>query len=473
MKHRIKLLKDWKDPNGTEWKAGQVIEIDNKTVAGELIVDGFGVKDTSEEIKSIEQMDGKISETVSKAIDSKMEDISQKTAEKLHAISVKDCSDSDPSHGYIPEKKGDKFSKSELQYGLGQFAADLYNAGESMVAASPRLKKSIERSKDVRTKAAGSGLTVAADDSVGALIPPVLNTMLLDVAEETAVIRPRASVMPVSTMSTVLTQMSDYDRSSGLVYGGCIAYWKGENAELTASAPKIEEIGVNLHALTILSYVSHQAMRFAPFDMGGYLLPKMASAITFKEEDAFINGTGAGMPMGILNAGAKISITAETGQSSTANIIVAKNIDKMYAQLLVEKQASVAWMYSRPELYVWLVNLSRTVGTGGQLAMLYQPSNVVNGTQSALNGLPCIDLEHMPAAATTGDLTLVDWSQYLIADDRSGPEVAQSMHLKFDYGQNAYRIMKYVDGRMTKTTTKKRHKGSNYLAPVVVIATRS
>jgi len=47
------------------------------------------------------------------------------------------------------------------------------------------------------------------------------------------------------------------------------------------------------------------------------------------------------------------------------------------------------------------------------------------------------------------------------------------MHLKFDYDQMAFRIVKYVDGQPANSTYFTRQKGSNTLASIMTIATRS
>ncbi len=57
----------------------------------------------------------------------------------------------------------------------------------------------------------------------------------------------------------------------------------------------------------------------------------MMNAITFDLDWAFINGTGAGMPQGILNAGSKITVAKESGQ--VADTIVFENIVNMWSRL--------------------------------------------------------------------------------------------------------------------------------------------
>lgn len=483
MKFLLKLLKDWTDPNGKVWKTGTVIEIDNKQVAGDLVMDK-----TAEVVKAEDHVavtDGgmtvkAIEDAVGKAVEAKLKDLPANTAKEIHSIETKDLSDEDPSHGFLPAHQGREHTKEEKTYGLGVFAAEVYAAGPDMVRPSPRLQKSIERSRERVKKAqdaglvektAGTGLQVGSETDIGAVIPPELNTMLLQQAAISATIRPLCSSISLISNTVDLAQVKDYDRSASLVCGGLLGYWKAEDAQLSESKPKMENIELKLNALTILAYASHQTMRFSPISIGSYLLPKMGDAITFKEEDAFINGGGAGMPQGILKANATVSIAIESGQAIATKCIVTENIDKMEARLKVQRAGAVRWMYSRPDLHVWLRSLVRAVGIGGVPAALYDWKGIAGG--GVLDGIPLLDCEHMPAAGAVGDLSLVDWSYYLIADERSGVEVAESMHLKFDYGQTCFRMIRYMDGQMTQSTYTTRHKTTATVAPIVTIAVRS
>jgi HK97 family phage major capsid protein len=322
--------------------------------------------------------------------------------------------------------------------------------------------------KGMIAKAAGSGLTVGANESLGALMPPIINTMLLDAAAETAIIRPRCSTFALSgAMELTFPKVKGYDRSGGLVHGGMVAYWRGENQLLKESKFELEDIRLNLSALTVLAFASHRVMRFAPVDVGAFLLPKMGDAITFKEEDAFLNGSGVGMPLGILKSPSKVTIAKEANQAAAS--IVTANVDKMISRIRIERAMSTVFLYNRADMYPLLVNLTRTIGTSGVLSMLYVPG--ANGT-GTLSGFPAVNNDHCQALGTEGDLVLADWSQYLIADDRQGPETAQSMHLKFDYGQEAFRIIKYVDGQSVNSQAYTPHRGTNTTSGIITLAAR-
>jgi HK97 family phage major capsid protein len=463
VKYRIKLLKDWTDPSGQAFKAGDVVEIDTKELAGELLADGIGVK-AEADTGSVDQ---KIQDAVSKGFEGLKKDIK---AVEARITEVHDKSDDDPSHGYLPERSREH-TKDEKEYGLGLFAKDVYDSAARDGRLPERLVKQRQRIDKMLQKAAGDGLTVEEDSEGGFLIPPEFSRMLMDGSLETAVVRPRASTMTIGSDRIELPQVKNYDHSSDTVYGGMQAYWRGENTQLTESKPELEEVALTLHALTILAYASHKMMRFSPMAVGSFLTPKMADTIAWKEDDGFITGTGAGMPLGLHNAPGKIDITIETGQTLADSAFVTENAVKMFARLRVERRASVAWLYNRPDLFRWLSLMSIDVGTGGSAAGLI--TRVPGTPDMDMLGYPLVDTEHMEAAGTAGDITLTDLSQYLIADDRRGPEVAQSMHLKFDYGQEAFRIIKYTDGQPRWKKAFTRQNSTNTTSSIIRLAARS
>ena len=243
MKFLIKLLKDWKASDGKTYASGITIEVD-KAVAAELIMDGTGEKVD----KAVEGDDSeRLEKAIDKAMDRQIDKIVDKTSEKIHSIQAKDLSDEDPFHGFLAGYNGGTVTKEAKQFAFGNFCRELEKAGERFVGASPLLKKSLERSKNMVTKAAGTGLMIQQDDSAGALVPPELNNMLMTMSDETAVLEPRCAKLSIGTNRIELPHPIDYDRSSGLVHGGVVAYFQGENGALTESRPKMEDIGINLH----------------------------------------------------------------------------------------------------------------------------------------------------------------------------------------------------------------------------------
>ena len=69
----------------------------------------------------------------------------------------------------------------------------------------------------------------------------------------------------------------------------------------------------------------------SPISLQPLLTTMFSEAIAFQKDDDFINGTGAGMALGVLNAPGTISQAKETGQA--ADSIVTENIVKMWSRL--------------------------------------------------------------------------------------------------------------------------------------------
>ena len=481
----LKLLQAWKAPDGVEHAAGVVIELEAKDtdLAAKLCFDGIAEKttkeapadDQSKEIKSL------VSNAVKSAIDEKMKDFDPgELARKSINIEVKDLSDDDPGSGYLPQRIGDKWTEDEKMFGLGEYAFDVYSASSPSGGVPERLAKQGERSMKVIekgikagyiSKASGDLQQVQVDSDGGFLVPVEFNTMLLDQMNDMAVVRPLCSSMTIGSDRVEMPQAKNYDHSSDLIWGGLEAYWKGEDAQLTESKVEFEEVSLTLNALTALAKVTHKMMKFSRQAVGTYLLPRMAQAITWKEEDGFINGTGAGMPLGILNAASKVEVVIESEQSLAATALVTENILKMYQAARVEKPSSLTWLYNRVDAFFWLAMLKLDVGTGGAPAGLVQ--SMVTSPQMTMLGLPLMDNEHCQALGTAGDLILSDMSQYIIADHNSGPEIAQSMHLNFDYGKECFRIMKYLDGQPRYSDTFTRQNATNSSGSVVTLAART
>jgi HK97 family phage major capsid protein len=330
--------------------------------------------------------------------------------------------------------------------------------------------KAQSKMQEIRQKAAADGYLARVDADGGFMIAPEFSTALLDATLETAVVRPLARKITLGSSSIKLPQYKNYDHSSN-VFGGLIAYWKGENAQLTAVHGNLEEVGLELNPLTVLCAVSHQMMKFSPESVGSWLLPQMAATVAWTEDKGFISGNGAGQPLGILNAGCTVSQAIESGQVLSTGAIVTENILKMSARHRVENPASVAWLYNKADLLPWLGKLSIVVGVGGSAVGLV--SRMTDSPQLMLMGNPLKETEHTKAAGTVGDIILIDGSQYIVADDRTGPEVAQSVDLYFDYGQSCFRLIKYVDGQPRYRTYFTKANGTNTIAPFLTLAARS
>uniref|UniRef100_A0A6M3IEY8 Putative capsid protein n=1 Tax=viral metagenome TaxID=1070528 RepID=A0A6M3IEY8_9ZZZZ len=435
---KVKLNKAWKGH-----KAGTLLEVDEATLA-EILSEKAGEEhDESVEVKAKAAQDATIkaaTDAAVKAVEEQLKAMSAGSNKMVH-ISVHDRSDDDPTFGYLPgnTKSLKELDRHEINFAFGRFCVDVQKAANGR--ESEALMKCRERSDKLVTKAAGDGLIVGDDESGGYLIFSAASAMIQQASLEAAIVRPRANRVTMGTQLLRIPYLRDLDHSSGTTHGGIRIYFDDELAQSAASRVKLEQLEFKLKKMTAMGHASEEWIKWSPVSLGSWLIPKFGEAIGFKEDLCFLLGKGGAQPLGIRNAGCKIQVAFEAGQA--ASTFVLENSTAMYARLKVRNPAKVCWLMNQtvfPQLP--LFNIS--AGTGGAPVFV---QNVGDSPQQKLWGFPIQWTEKLPALGTAGCVELVDFSDYTIADDQSGPAIAESIHLKFDYGQTTFRITKYIDGQ--------------------------
>lgn len=476
MKKRIKLLLAWKDHTGTEHAAGSVLEVDKKTA--EELLDGdnpiacsWTEAEEAAEKAAADERRSELATVVRAELKEHLAGLGRSGELGHVSITVHDKSDDDPMGGYLPAKAKDEFSADEVEYAFGLFAMDVQivkrtgQFSERMTKARQRAERQVEKGiKDgIISKDA---IATDLDSDGGFLIPTEISRTINVNALEASKIRPRAAKINLGTNAIELPIVEDYDRSAGTVYGGIQLYWTGEEESITESKPKFGAVRVQLHKLTGMAKVTGEMLRWSAVSVGSWLMPMFQNGIAWKEDGAFVTGNGTGMPLGVLNAPNLLAITKESGQ--TADTVVTENVLKMFARLMVQRTPMfIANRTCFPSLAVMKID----VGTGG--APLWLPANGISGQPfQTLMGYPLEYSERVPVLGDQGDLGLFDFSRYVVADDRKGPEVAQSIHLDFDTDKTAYRFIKYTGGMPLDKKVVTPENGDT-LSPFVVIAARA
>ena len=457
----IKLLAAMKIGQ-VEYEKGQVLRLD-KNVAQDLIDNG-SAEDYSEQAAK-EAFDAE----VKKAVDERLKATENKnTAEKAEKTISKasvsaEAPTLDPCAKYIGEQR--EYTKSAIRYASGLFLQDVIKEGTTGDRPSEKLA-------DWRKtcKAAGSGIE-AGDDSLGGfLLAPAFSTQFMNEQLEQSVIRPGATILSGPERSVQLPMINGRDHSSGKLFGNIDCYWEAENASITESRPAFEKAELVKKKLTALVYVSYEMQRYTPGLMGSMISPMLSQAMSWKEDYAFISGTGAGQPQGILNAAAKVEVSKETNQ--TADTIVYENCLKMLARLWTLNRGAVAWLMN-PDCIVQLGQMNLTIGTGG--SAVYVPGMVNaegTGAFDRFMGLPVLYSEKMSALGDAGDIVLIDRSAYTIFDDSAGMDIASSIHIKFVEAQEAIRVLKLTDGQCRVRSAYSPLNGDDK-SPIVTLAERT
>jgi HK97 family phage major capsid protein len=199
--------------------------------------------------------------------------------------------------------------------------------------------------------------------------------------------------------------------------------------------------------------------------LDAYLFAVFAEAVSWFEDFAFFQGTGAGQPTGILNAGAALSVSR-----ATANLIQYADVSGMLAKLLPSSLNHAFYAFS-PTALPQLLQLRDRANRAAFLAVGdAQPPGTPR--RWLLANLPAYCTEKLPALGTKGDLVLIDPRFYVIGEhtvDGSTLQLAASGDVNFLKNQVTIRIVKRVDGQPWLDKPITLQDGFTQVSPFVIL----
>lgn len=300
----------------------------------------------------------------------------------------------------------------------------------------------------------------------GFLVPEEFRAELLRLTLDSAVVRPRARVIPMAG-PTLRFPMIDSTSNVSSVFGGVVVYRTEEGAELVESSAAFGAIKLEATKQTALAHVTNELVRdWGAF--GVFIDEVFPEAMAWYEDLDFLTANGVGAPLGALNANnnALVTVAAEGGQS--ADTIAWENVIRMYARMLPSSLSRAVWLAS-PDTFAELATMALSVGTGGSAVWL---TDAHGAPVLTLLGRPVIMTEKAPAVlGDQGDLSFVDFGMYLIGD-RQMMTVDSSPHVKFTSDKTTYRVIQRNDGRPWLQSPITPHNNSATLSPFVQLATR-
>lgn len=304
------------------------------------------------------------------------------------------------------------------------------------------------------------GSTVPADG--GFLIPEELRSDLLQLAIEDSIVRSRAQVIPMSSLALPIPTVDETSRATSL-FGGIVAYWTEEGAAATESQARFGAVRLEAKKLVIYCEAPNELIADADA-FAAFISNNLPRALAFEEDDAFLTGSGVGEPLGVLNAGS--SGTIAVTRTASGNAIEFADIVNVFSRLLPASYSKAVWLCA-PDVLPNL--LSITAPGGGQPGWL-TGMQAIEGVPMTILGRPLIVTEKVPALSSRGDLSLIDFSHYLLGD-RQTIQADSSPHFKFSSDKTAYKILERVDGRpWVYTALTPRNGSSNTLSPYVTVA---
>jgi len=313
-------------------------------------------------------------------------------------------------------------------------------------------------------------MTTGEGATAGFLVPVQFLGNILDASLSQEVIRPRANVIPMTSKSSVAPAFDFSDGTSGK-RAGLQLLWGSEAGLLPEQRGIVREVQLKAHKANIFCRVSAELAADAPlFDqqLGQAIVAATAAGLDI----AFLNGTGAGQPLGIITAPNTITVSKEGSQA--ASTVLLQNVSKMMARLSPSSFARATWLI-HPTVVVPLFtmavvvqNVAGTENVGGSTASAV----TVDGSgQLRIFGRPCVVTDACAPLSSLGDIVLCDLSKYLIGM-RAEAVIKRDESRYFDTDEIAFKMTLRVDGQPADATATKLRDGTNTTSPFVVLQAR-
>ena len=246
--------------------------------------------------------------------------------------------------------------------------------------------------------------------------------------------------------------------NQGHWFGGLLGYWEEEAAEKTKSEPKFRQVSLVAHKLILYTRASDELLDDSAISLADFLSGPMgmAGATAWHEDWAFLRGTGAGQPLGIINAPATI-----TEPRFGAGAIVFDDLADMMQDFL--PSARGAWTITQTAMS-GMIQLN---GPAANPSYIWQPS-AREGIPSMIMGMPVYWTEKLPTLGNAGDILLADMAYYLVGD-RQATTVESTQFDYWRYDQTSWRCVHRVDGQPWLSAPWTLADGTSQISPFVIV----
>ena len=309
-------------------------------------------------------------------------------------------------------------------------------------------------------------------ESVGAqggfLVPTEFRAELLSVTPMDNPVRARSTVLPMTRRQINVPVLDQTGTTSGIPmwFGGMHAHWTEESGTKTQSDPVFRQISLVAHKIVCYTRSSDELLDDSAVSLEAFLRGDMgfAGAIRWHEEYAFLQGTGAGQPLGIINAGATINVPAAANPPAAGTLY--DDLCHMLSHLLPSSFGRAVWFIN----HALLRTLLQMNGPAANPYYLW--GDAVKGVPNSLLGLPVVFTEKLPAPGSSGSILLADCKYYLIGDRQSVTIDATNIE-RFQYDETSWRCVHRVDGQPWLSTWLTLADGSDTVSPFVILGAKS
>lgn len=293
--------------------------------------------------------------------------------------------------------------------------------------ASDEYKKALLQAMRTNFRQISNVLQEGIDPQGGYLVPDEYDKRLIDILTEENVMR---------TLGTNITTSGEHKINIAATKPA--AAWIEEGGTLTFGDATFDQIILDAHKLHVAIKVTEELLYDNAFNLENYILTQFGKALSNAEEDAFINGTGVGQPLGILaeTGGAQIGVTTASSTKVTADEI----INLVYSLKRPYRKNAVFLAND-----VCVAELRKLKDNNGQY--LWQPS-LQAGEPDRVLGYKVYTSPYFPVPTAGGTaVAFGDFSYYNIGD-RGTRSFAELKELFAGNGMIGFVAKERVDGKL-------------------------
>ena len=292
--------------------------------------------------------------------------------------------------------------------------------------ASDEYKKALLQAMRTNFRQINNVLQEGIDPQGGYLVPDEYDKRLIDILTEENVMR------------TLGTNTTSGEHKINIAATKPAAAWIEEGGTLTFGDATFDQIILDAHKLHVAIKVTEELLYDNAFNLENYILTQFGKALSNAEEDAFINGTGVGQPLGILaeTGGAQVGVTSASSTKVTADEI----INLVYSLKRPYRKNAVFLAND-----VCVAELRKLKDNNGQY--LWQPS-LQAGEPDRVLGYKVYTSPYFPVPTAGGTaVAFGDFSYYNIGD-RGTRSFAELKELFAGNGMIGFVAKERVDGKL-------------------------
>lgn len=352
--------------------------------------------------------------------------------------------------------------KSINRPGLNKSYKEIFNQENlegSQFSDFDDLLKALKSNIDPRLKSLQTGEGAEG----GFLLPEQFQAELIDGAIENEIVRPRARVYGLAKgkgNSLKIPAYADDDHNASGIFG-VEAVWTAEEALKTETDPKFRAMEMKVNKLVCFTKSSDEILEDSGIPLSDTIGRAFIESIGFYSDYAYLNGTGGGQPLGVLNSNALITVDGETGQDATT--IVYENIVNMFSKLMPASFKNAIWVASISTI-PQLLKLGIKIGTAGVLVNVLKEES----GRFFMLGKEILFTEKVPALGSKGCIGLYDFSKYAILLKQQ-VKLESSIHPDFRSDKTQWRAILRVDGQPILNSELTCLDGTTTVSPFVTL----